>query len=199
MMSTNRQQKQWLAYKIMTCVMNMRKRFRNIEGEITFPGTKVSDTVLDYGCGPGFNTIPLARDVVRNGTVYALDNNPNAIKDIARKAQELNLKNIKTIVSEYPEGIGDESVDIVFLHNVLPYVKDKENTLAEIDRILKSEGRLSYISKRISHIVGSHETGEITMTDEKLTRYLETNYEFRLIKKENGQLIFEKHHRQPGR
>jgi len=192
MMAADGQRRQWLAYNIMKFVMNMRKRFRNIDSEITFVGTKVSDTVLDYGCGPGFNTIPLARDVVRNGEVYALDNNPNAIKDIQRKAQDLNLKNIKTIVSEYPQGIGDESVDIVFLHNVLPYVKDKANTLAEIDRILKPEGRLSYISKKMSHLMGSRETGEIAMTDDELSMYLKTNYEFKLIKAENGHLVFEK-------
>jgi hypothetical protein len=55
-----------------------------------------------------------------------LDNNPNAIVDIKQRAQELCVENIETIVSEYPEGIDDESVDIVCLHNALPYVKDKK-------------------------------------------------------------------------
>jgi hypothetical protein len=45
----------------------------------------------------------------------------------------------------------------------------------------------------MSHIMGSRETGEIAMTDEELTRHLVNNYRFRLIKRENGHLVFEKH------
>ena len=186
------QPKQWIRYKCMSLMMHLRKRFRNIESEITYPGTKATDDVVDYGCGPGFNTIPLARDVVSDGVVYALDNNPNTIKEVVRKAKKLNLENIQTITSDYPEKIGDESIDIVFLHNVLPYVNAKDNTLAEIRRVLKPAGRLSYMSKKITHIVGNLETGETAMTDEELTRYLENNYPFKLIKQNNGHLIFEK-------
>ena len=192
MMDTNSQLMLWIAYKTMTFVMNTRKRSRNIESEITFPGTRSSDIVVDYGCGPGFNTIPLARDIVKDGKVYALDNNPNAINDIVKKANALNLKNIETIASGYPEGISEESIDIVFLHNVLPYVRDKESVLAGIHRILKPQGRLSYMSKKIAHFVGNRETGETAMTDEELTRHLETNYRYKLIKKEKEHLVFEK-------
>ena len=192
MINTNSQLMPWIAYKMMTFVMHIRKRFRNIESEITFPGTRSSDTVVDYGCGPGFNTIPLARDIVKNGKVYALDNNPNAINDIVRKANALNLKNIETIASGYPKGISEESIDIVFLHNVLPYIKDKESVLAGIHRILKPQGKLSYMSRKIAHAVGKRETGETAMTDEELTKYLETNYSYQLIKKDGGHLVFEK-------
>jgi ubiquinone/menaquinone biosynthesis C-methylase UbiE len=192
MMAANGQRKQRIAYTIMKGVMNVRKRFRNIDSEVNLAEPQDTDIVVDYGCGPGFNTIHLAKDLVRNGQVYALDNNPNAIKDIAQKSEELNLKNIKTIVAEFPEGVEDESVDIVFLHNVFPYIQDKETTLSEIYRILKPEGRLSYMSRRMSHIMGRRETGEIAMTDAELTRHLETSYNFELIQRANGHLIFEK-------
>jgi hypothetical protein len=35
-MAANGRRKQWIAYKIMKSVMNMRKRFRNIESEISY-------------------------------------------------------------------------------------------------------------------------------------------------------------------
>jgi len=192
MSDTEQKPMPWIAYKIMTFVMTIRKKFRNIELEITFPGTKSSDIVIDYGCGPGFNTIPLAIDIVPNGKVYALDNSQDAINDIIKKAKKLYIENIETIASSYPKGISDGSIDVVYLHNVLPYIKDKEGVLTEIYRVLKPKGKLSYMSRKISHSAGKRETGEIAMTDEELTNHLAINNRYKLVQQENGHLVFEK-------
>jgi len=48
-------------------------------------GAKRGNIILDYGCGIGFNTIPAAEIVGREGTVYALDVHPLAIKSVEKK------------------------------------------------------------------------------------------------------------------
>jgi hypothetical protein len=53
----------WFAFKIMTMIMSIRKKFRNIEEEISLAGLNAGDYILDFGCGLGLNTIPAAQKV----------------------------------------------------------------------------------------------------------------------------------------
>lgn len=180
----------WFAFKIMIIVMNIRKKFfnRNIEEEVNLAGTKIGNHVLDFGCGPGFNTIPAAQKVKKQGKVFALDISPQAIKIVRNKAVKNKLENIKTILSDCNTGIENNSIDIVYLHNMLPYVKDKEKVLSEIHRILKIGGKLSYISRSISKSCGIGDTFD----DKKIKRFLVSKNMFKLTKERNGHFIFEK-------
>lgn len=50
---------------------------------------------------------------------------------------------------EYLSMIEDHSFDVVFCHNVLEYVQDKEAILAQLVRVLKPGGRLSIIKHNL--------------------------------------------------
>ncbi len=128
-----------IMFKIMTTIMSVFKIFRNIEKEITFSELKIKDIVLDFGCGFGFNTIPAAKIVGSTGKIFALDINNNAIKIVRNKIVKYNLKNIETILSDCDTGLGDNTIDIVFLHNTFPMVENKKYVLKEIHRILKTK------------------------------------------------------------
>ena len=69
-------------FKMMVNVMSVVKNIRNIKTEIIRSGIKKGSHVLDYGCGPGFCTIPAAKIVGPQGVIYALDIHPSAIKII---------------------------------------------------------------------------------------------------------------------
>lgn len=68
-------------FRMMVNVMSIVKNIRNIKKEIIRSGIKEGSHVLDYGCGPGFCTIPAAKIVGSQGMIYALDIHPLAINN----------------------------------------------------------------------------------------------------------------------
>ena len=186
--SDNQKPMPWYAFKVMKTIVHVGKRFRNIEEEISLAGINSGDIILDFGCGLGLNTIPAAKKVKNQGKVFALDITPEAIKIVNEKARENKLENITTILSASNEiKLDDEIIDIVYLHNTLPLVRDKENVLNEIYRVLKIGGRLSYISRAIARSYG-----ENAINNEKLKSILLSNNKYKLLKDKKGHLIFEK-------
>ncbi len=104
---------------------------------------KEGQKILDYGCGIGSYTFPVANLVGEKGRVYALDKQPLAIKKIEEKAQGEAFYNIDTILSDEDTGLPDESVDVILLYGVLPEIKHKESLLRELYRVLRPNGYLS--------------------------------------------------------
>ena len=101
--------------------------------------------VADFGCGYGTFTIPAAKIIA--GAIYAFDIEPEMIDAVKRKAKTLNLGNVKAIVRDFvSEGSGlmDQSVDYVFLFNILHLEKPKV-LLKESHRILKYGGKVAII------------------------------------------------------
>ena len=100
----------------------------------------------DLGCGYGTFTIPAAK-IVR-GKVYAIDIEPEMIKETDRKAKENKLSNVKAILRDFVSegsGLKDESVDYVMLFNILYTTENPEKLLREAYRILKNGGKLGII------------------------------------------------------
>jgi len=176
-----------IAFTMMRVVMSLRKYFRNIDKEIRLSGLKSGDVVLDFGCGPGFNTIPAAQKVGVQGKVYTLDASPNAIAIAEKEMRKHDLNNIETLLSDCDIPLEDQSVDIVYLHNTLPLITRKKEVLREIQRVLKVAGKLSYMSRK-----GSRVGGHTTMNHEEVREYLETELHFQLVRENNGQFIFER-------
>lgn len=96
-------------------------------------------TVLDYGCGGGFNSLVLAR---RGARVVALDISPDLIA-IARRRMVANRirSGVEFVIgSAHEVPVGDESVDVVFgmaiLHHLHLAVASRE-----VKRVLRQGGR----------------------------------------------------------
>ncbi|PIE86333.1 MAG: hypothetical protein CSA05_01035 [Bacteroidia bacterium] len=175
----------WIAFQFMRLIMNMRKRFRNIEQEIRLAGIEKGFYILDFGCGLGFNTIAAAKAIGKEGRVFALDLSKHAIKVMKRKIRKNKLHNVEVIRSDCNTGLADKSIDLVFLHNTLPIVREKQKVLDEISRVIKTGGKLSYMSR-----IGARIYGKDTISKAKLKEILSSD--FRLKKEINGQLIFER-------
>jgi len=108
-------------------------------------GLRPGQVVLDYGCGIGSYSLPAARAIGEEGTVYALDIHPLAVEMVQKRSKQENLSNVRTILSGLDTGLPDESVDIVLLYDVLHHVHDKGALLRELHRVLKAGGLLSVI------------------------------------------------------
>lgn len=186
-LNSNQKSMPRIAFKIMILIMNIRKKFRNIEEEVNLAGINQGDFILDFGCGPGFNAISAAKKVGGEGKVFALDISPQAIQIVNNKIRKNNLINVETVLSDCKTGIGDKSIDIVYLHNTLPMIRNKEQVIKEICRVLRIGGKFSYMSRAISLLAGKN-----SLNNEKLMKLIEAGKKFKLVKKKNGHLIFEK-------
>ena len=102
--------------------------------------------VAEFGCGYGTFTIPTAKIV--SGKVYAIDIEPEMVKETERKARENKLGNVKTILRDFVlkgSGLKDESVNYVMVFNILYTNGRPEKLLREAYRILKPGGKLGII------------------------------------------------------
>ena len=101
--------------------------------------------IVDFGCGYGTFTIPVAQVV--KGKVYALDIEPEMIEETKRKAEERKLGNVEVILRDFisnGSGLENESVDYVMLFNIL-HTDKPERLLREAYRILRDGGKLGII------------------------------------------------------
>jgi ubiquinone/menaquinone biosynthesis C-methylase UbiE len=133
-------------FRMMVNIISVVKIIRNIKKEIIRSGIKEGSHVLDYGCGPGFCTIPAAKIVSSQGMIYALDIHPLSIKIIKKKIKKHSLKNVKTILTGNGTGLPNESIDVALLFNVIFMIKDKEKLIDELYRILKKGGIISIVN-----------------------------------------------------
>jgi len=107
-------------------------------------GIRSGDRVLELGSGPGTFTVGAARRVGPDGSVIAVDIQPEMIARVRKRVREAGLSNVETYVaSAYELPLDDESVDRAFLVTVLPEILDQGRALAELRRVLKAGGVLS--------------------------------------------------------
>lgn len=106
-------------------------------------GIEGTGALLDVGCGIGYFTIAAA-EVLGNGKVIGIDI-MDEILEIARNRSQ-GIENIEYKKSEeYSFPIEDKSIQYVFISNVIHEIENRTKYLAEIKRVIKSEGYLCII------------------------------------------------------
>ncbi|MBM3156276.1 MAG: class I SAM-dependent methyltransferase [Chloroflexi bacterium] len=136
-------------YRLMALALACTYLFMNARKQLLKSGVKEGQTVLDYGCGPGFYALPAAGIVGDKGSVYALDIHPLAIKSVRRKANKKGITNISTILSDKDTGLPDRSVDVALVYDAIHMIKDREPLIRELHRVTKPKGILSITAEHI--------------------------------------------------
>lgn len=99
----------------------------------------------DFGCGSGFWAIPLAK-ILKDGKVFAIDILKEPLSALKGRADSERILNIQTICSNVESKggskLGDNSVDLVLMTNILFQVENKKAVFLEAKRILKSGGKI---------------------------------------------------------
>jgi ubiquinone/menaquinone biosynthesis C-methylase UbiE len=112
---------------------------------VELAGLKGGEKALDIGCGPGNLDLMLA-ELLAEGEVCAIDIAPKMIEVATRKAKKQGYDTDYKVGSSISLPYQDEEFDVAFtclIYHHLTY-KEKEDSLREIYRVLKPDGK--YIS-----------------------------------------------------
>jgi len=124
------------SYRVMDIFWNPKRKIKKIP-------LKERMRVVDYGCGIGRYTLPIAKLVGPEGKIFAVDICPPAIKHVKEMAVKENLKNVEAILAEkYDTGIQESSIDLVLLIDTFHMIDDRDALFHEIHRMLKKDGLL---------------------------------------------------------
>ncbi|RXZ80727.1 class I SAM-dependent methyltransferase [Paenibacillaceae bacterium] len=101
---------------------------------------KLSDIVLDFGCGTGLISNEIAQYVKE---IHAIDISSNMIEIADKKAKERNIANISYAHSTiFDERVKKGSFDVILVIHVLHLLEDEHIVLQRINELLKPGGLL---------------------------------------------------------
>ena len=126
---------------------DFRRRMQPPDKIISRSGIKEGMRILEVGCGSGAFTTFVARAVGDKGEVFALDIQPEMLKQIENKLKQPENKDIKNIRLIEGDALNmpleDNYFDLVYSITVFQEIPDKNKALKEMKRVLKPNGILA--------------------------------------------------------
>lgn len=113
---------------------------------------ELGESLLDVGCGGGYDAFEAAKFVGPNGRIRAVDISEDQILTACERCDEFDWVSCQ-IGDAVKLPFGDASFDVVTFNQVLEYVEDAEEAVHEAWRVLKPGGRLLCIGVNISSFV----------------------------------------------
>lgn len=104
---------------------------------------KCGETVLDVGCGAGFDTLIAARQVGPSGRVISVDMTPAMLEKAqagAREAGQTNIDFRDGLAEALP--VDESSIDVAISDGVINLCPDKMAAMVDIHRVPKPVGRI---------------------------------------------------------
>lgn len=103
------------------------------------------DIIADIGSGGGYFTFEFAREVGKNGRVYAIDTNRKSLAFIENKSKKEMINNIKPVLANENRLSLPETADIFFLRNVFHHLPEQAEYFKNIKHFLKDDGKIAII------------------------------------------------------
>lgn len=105
-------------------------------------------TVADIGAGSGWFTVRAAKRAGDQGTVYAVDINPEAIKYIDNRVQKNGIHNVRTILSTPDDPkLPADSVDSVLILKTYHEIAEPVRLLENLRKALHPGARVGVIDR----------------------------------------------------
>ena len=106
-------------------------------------------TDCDLGCGNGYWTLPMARDVVSTGRVLAVDIQPEMLQKLRERSAQFNYTHIEPIRSTVSDPkLPENEVDLLLMVDVYHEFSHPESMLWGIRRSLKPNGVVALLEYR---------------------------------------------------
>lgn len=123
-----------------------RLNWQSPEKIINTMDIRESDVIVDYGCGTGFLSIPIARQYPE-AKVYGVDISSEML-DLLRQNNppgNLELALINDGKTDIPDGVADGIVIVNTFHELV----EDEQALRELTRLAKSNAKLTVVDWKI--------------------------------------------------
>lgn len=105
---------------------------------------KPGETVVDLGCGAGFDAFLSAKKVGIGGKVIGIDMTPEMINSAKKNAEKMESDNVDFRLGEIEHlPVSDNTADVVMSNCVINLSPDKKAVYKEMFRVLKPGGRIS--------------------------------------------------------
>jgi demethylmenaquinone methyltransferase/2-methoxy-6-polyprenyl-1,4-benzoquinol methylase len=119
-----------------------RRRINDPEKVVEAAGIQPGQVVLEIGCGSGYFTVPAARRLEGEGTLYSIDISPIAVEETRKKVEASGLANATVLQEDACHTrLDGGTFDRVLLFGVIPspFISNKD-LAREVDRLLKPDG-----------------------------------------------------------
>ncbi|CAM4524866.1 ubiquinone/menaquinone biosynthesis C-methylase UbiE [Paenibacillus endophyticus] len=105
---------------------------------------KPNITILDLGCGQGYDLFRISELLDDGSRLVGIDSMENSIiKAKKNYGQDVRINFINhNFAQDIP--FNDDSFDLVISNNMLECIKDKQHLLREVHRVLKPEGQVIF-------------------------------------------------------
>jgi ubiquinone/menaquinone biosynthesis C-methylase UbiE len=115
--------------------------------------------VVDLGAGKGLYSLLSSGIVGKEGKVYAVEPDSSRAATIARRAREARLDNLQVLVTgaEDLSEIPSSTIDLAFALNSIHHFRDKRVAFAEVNRVLRKDGRF-YVRDMVKSWLTMHGT-----------------------------------------
>jgi len=118
-------------------------------------GFVAGQRVLDFGCGYGGYSVPLAKVVAPDGRVFAVDNSSERLARLQQflaGTPEAGVVEVHETAGELSfDWIASHSLDAVLLFDVLQHVADWDTLFSEVRRVISPGGFLYINPSSLSH------------------------------------------------
>ena len=133
----------WVGY---TLILPIRKNQHNPQ-EILAPLVKTGMSVMDYGSAMGYFSIPLAKMVGKEGSVFCVDIQPKMLEKLEKRAVKYDVSGIikpLLVGKNYNTSDFQEKLDFALMFAVVHEVPDQAGLFNDIYSMLKRGGKVLF-------------------------------------------------------
>ncbi|HVH87752.1 MAG TPA: methyltransferase domain-containing protein [Terriglobales bacterium] len=125
-----------------------RDKKLQVERVMDILGIHTGTNVADIGAGSGWFAVRAAKRVSEQGTVFAVDINPDAIKYIGDRISKQGIRNVRTILSAPDDPkLPADSVDSVLILKTYHEIADPVLLLENLRKSLRRGARVAIIDR----------------------------------------------------